>query len=68
METSFTFGLDCTLPGQRVSARPGNGYGHWNYFVDRLRRLHAETYQRWLAQIQPLPDARELLIHLEGAK
>jgi HAD superfamily hydrolase (TIGR01509 family) len=35
--------------------------------VDRLRRLHAEAYQRQAAQIQPLPGARELLRYLQDA-
>lgn len=34
--------------------------------VDRLRRLHAEAYQRQAAQVQPLPGARELLAHLQS--
>jgi len=33
--------------------------------VDRLRRLHAEHYQRQAAQVQPLPGARELLGYLQ---
>ncbi|WP_020042570.1 HAD family hydrolase [Salipiger mucosus] len=32
--------------------------------VDRLRRLHAEAYQRFADQISPLPGARELLTWL----
>ena len=35
--------------------------------LDRLRRLHAEAYQRHAAQIQPLPGARDLLTHLNAA-
>jgi HAD superfamily hydrolase (TIGR01509 family) len=32
--------------------------------ADRLRRLHAEAYARYLPQVRPLPGARELLEHL----
>jgi HAD superfamily hydrolase (TIGR01509 family) len=35
--------------------------------VDRIRRLHAEAYQRRAAEIRPLPGARELLRALTGA-
>lgn len=35
--------------------------------ADRLRRLHAEAYARYLPQIRPLPGARELLAHLTEA-
>jgi bifunctional non-homologous end joining protein LigD len=40
----------------RSAARPSS----------RLRRLHAEAYQRHAAQVQPLPGARELLQHLQN--
>ncbi|MCW3099824.1 MAG: family hydrolase [Chthonomonadaceae bacterium] len=32
--------------------------------ADRLRKLHAEAYARYLPQVRPLPGARELLEHL----
>lgn len=32
--------------------------------ADRLRRLHAEAYARYLPQVRPLPGARELLNYL----
>src|SRR5438045_3411167 len=32
--------------------------------ADRLRRLHAEAYARYLPQVRPLPGALELLSHL----
>ncbi|MDT5145030.1 MAG: hypothetical protein QOI79_4397 [Mycobacterium sp.] len=35
--------------------------------IDRLRRLHAEAYQRLGHKIRPLPGARELLDVLTGA-
>ena len=35
--------------------------------VDRLRRLHAEAYRRHVAQVRPLPGARELLAALTDA-
>jgi HAD superfamily hydrolase (TIGR01509 family) len=35
--------------------------------LDRLRRLHAEAYRRRVAQVCPLPGARELLAALTGA-
>ncbi|HSU05560.1 MAG TPA: HAD family hydrolase [Acetobacteraceae bacterium] len=35
--------------------------------VDRLRRLHAESYQRRAAEIRPLPGARALLDTLTAA-
>ena len=34
--------------------------------VDRLRRLHAQAYQRRVHQIRPLPGARALLDALDG--
>ena len=34
--------------------------------VDRLRRLHAQAYQRRVHQIRPLPGARALLDTLDG--
>jgi HAD superfamily hydrolase (TIGR01509 family) len=36
--------------------------------VDRLRRRHAEAYQRHAAEIRPLPGARELLAALTDAR
>jgi HAD superfamily hydrolase (TIGR01549 family) len=36
--------------------------------IERLRRLHAEAYNRRSTAIQPLPGARELLAHLTDAK
>jgi phosphoglycolate phosphatase-like HAD superfamily hydrolase len=35
--------------------------------IDRLRRLHAEAYQRHAADVRPLPGARELLRYLAEA-
>ena len=35
--------------------------------LDRLRRLHAEAYGRHVAQVRPLPGARELLATLTDA-
>jgi HAD superfamily hydrolase (TIGR01549 family) len=35
--------------------------------ADRLRRLHAEAYARYLPQIRPLPGARELLAYLTSS-
>ena len=35
--------------------------------LDRLRRLHAEAYRRHVAQVRPLPGARELLATLSDA-
>jgi len=35
--------------------------------LDRLRRLHAEAYCRHVAQVRPLPGARELLATLTDA-
>ncbi len=35
--------------------------------LDRLRRLHAEAYRRHVAQVRPLPGARELLATLTDA-
>jgi HAD superfamily hydrolase (TIGR01509 family) len=35
--------------------------------LDRLRRVHAEAYRRHLAQVRPLPGARELLTVLTDA-
>ena len=35
--------------------------------LDRLRRLHAEAYRRHVAQVRPLPGARELLAALSDA-
>ncbi len=35
--------------------------------LDRLRRLHAEGYRRHVAQVRPLPGARELLAALTDA-
>jgi HAD superfamily hydrolase (TIGR01509 family) len=35
--------------------------------ADRLRKLHAEAYARYLPQVRPLPGARELLTHLTEA-
>ena len=35
--------------------------------LDRLRHLHAEAYQRHVAQVRPLPGARELLAALTEA-
>ena len=35
--------------------------------LDRLRRLHAEAYNRHVAAVRPLPGARELLAALTGA-
>jgi HAD superfamily hydrolase (TIGR01549 family) len=36
--------------------------------IERLRRLHAEAYNRRAADIEPLPGARELLAYLTGAE
>src|SRR5258708_10764186 len=36
--------------------------------ADRLRRLHADAYNRHSAQIRPLPGARELLKYLTDAR
>jgi HAD superfamily hydrolase (TIGR01509 family) len=36
--------------------------------LDRLRRLHAEAYQRHAADVRPLPGARELLDALTEAR
>ena len=36
--------------------------------MERLRRLHAQAYNRRSANIQPLPGARELLAYLTQAK
>jgi HAD superfamily hydrolase (TIGR01549 family) len=36
--------------------------------IDRLRRLHAEAYNRVSGDIQPLPGARELLAALTAAR
>jgi HAD superfamily hydrolase (TIGR01509 family) len=35
--------------------------------MDRLRRVHAEAYRRHVAQVRPLPGARELLTALTDA-
>jgi HAD superfamily hydrolase (TIGR01549 family) len=35
--------------------------------IERLRRLHAEAYNRLSGQVRPLPGARELLSYLTGA-
>jgi HAD superfamily hydrolase (TIGR01509 family) len=35
--------------------------------IERLRRLHAEAYNRHSAEIRPLPGARELLAYLSEA-
>ena len=35
--------------------------------IERLRRLHAAAYNRWSANIEPLPGARELLTCLSDA-
>jgi HAD superfamily hydrolase (TIGR01509 family) len=35
--------------------------------IDRLRRLHAEAYQKHAADVRPLPGARELLRYLAHA-
>lgn len=35
--------------------------------ADRLRRLHAEAYARYLPQVRPLPGARDLLRYLTEA-
>src|SRR5215211_5855198 len=32
--------------------------------IERLRRLHAESYKRRSGQVRPLPGARELLAYL----
>jgi HAD superfamily hydrolase (TIGR01509 family) len=36
-------------------------------FIERLQRLHAESYARRSREIRPLPGARELLSYLTGA-
>jgi HAD superfamily hydrolase (TIGR01549 family) len=36
--------------------------------IDRLRRLHAEAYQRRSVSIRPLPGARKLLTYLTNAE
>jgi HAD superfamily hydrolase (TIGR01509 family) len=35
--------------------------------TEQLQRLHAEAYKRLVAQVRPLPGARELLDYLTGA-
>lgn len=35
--------------------------------ADRLRKLHADAYTRYLPQVRPLPGARELLTYLTEA-
>src|SRR6266704_1027462 len=36
--------------------------------ADRLRRLHAEAYSRYVDQVRPLPGARDLLAYLSERK
>ncbi|MFZ0711804.1 MAG: HAD family hydrolase [Terrimicrobiaceae bacterium] len=36
--------------------------------IEQLQRLHAEAYKRLVAQVRPLPGARELLDYLTGAR
>ncbi|MFH3733417.1 hypothetical protein WAH84_21635, partial [Acinetobacter baumannii] len=36
--------------------------------AERLQRIHAEAFARYVSQVRPLPGARELLEHLTRAR